>query len=273
MPRSETAQAHIQVLGVSCAYGAHPVLAGVTLQVRRGEFAGIVGPNGSGKTTLLRAIARVLAPTAGSVLVDGRDVARLGARALAREIGAVAQDTAVPFDFTVEEIVQMGRLPHLGPLQAEGPRDRQAVERALALTRTDALRDRPVTGLSGGERQRVLLARALAQEPRILLLDEPTAHLDVGHQVEVMDLIWRLNRTAGVTVLAVLHDLNLAAQYCDRLFLLSGGRLLAAGTPAEVLTETWIRTAYGAHTVIVRHPRTGCPQVLPLAGDAVRVVG
>lgn len=266
------ARVQVEVAGLVCSYGAHPALEGVTLRVGRGELVGIVGPNGSGKTTLLRAITRVLRPVAGQVRLAGQDVARLRARALARQVAVVGQDEPDGFDFTVAEVVQMGRLPHLGPFQAEGPRDRAAVDRALRLTGTEHLRGRPFASLSGGERQRVLLARALAQEPEVLLLDEPTAHLDVGHQVEVMDRIWHLARAGGVTVLAVLHDLNLAAQYCDRLLLLHRGRVLACGTPAEVLTEATIRTAYGACALVVPHPRTGCPQVLPVAGTDARAV-
>ncbi|MFZ5826339.1 MAG: heme ABC transporter ATP-binding protein [Bacillota bacterium] len=259
---------YLHVDSVTCSYGSRPVLHGLSLRVKRGEFLAVVGPNGSGKSTLVRTICRTLKPDSGRVLLDGREIYRMRARDLARQMAVVAQETTVGFDFTVEEIVMLGRTPHIAALRGEGERDRAAVEAALAMTNTAHLRNRLVTRLSGGERQRVMAARALAQEPQILILDEPTAHLDIAHQVDLLDLTRRLNRTEGLTVVAVLHDLNLAAQYADRLLMLKEGRRWAEGTPAEVLTEANVMAVYGSPVKIIRHPVEGTPHVILLSREA-----
>lgn len=258
----------LRIESLAVGYGGEPVLKGLNLAVARGEFLVVVGPNGSGKSTLVRAVTGALSPAEGRILLDGRDLRGLRPREVARTLAVVAQDTSVGFPFTVEEIVALGRIPHLPPLRSETPRDRAAVERAMRLTGTQPLAGRLVTALSGGERQRVMVARALAQEPRLLILDEPTAHLDIAHQVELLDLVRRLNRTEGLTVLAILHDLNLAALYADRLVMLRGGRVWAEGPPAEVLTEANILAVYGSRVKIVRHPATGQPQVMLLPREA-----
>lgn len=257
----------LRIESLAVGYGGEPVLNGLDLAVARGEFLVVVGPNGSGKSTLVRAVTGALPPAEGRILLDGRDLRGLRPREVARTLAVVAQDTSVGFPFTVEEIVALGRIPHLPPLRSETPRDRAAVERAMRLTGTQPLAGRLVTALSGGERQRVMVARALAQEPRLLILDEPTAHLDIAHQVELLDLVRRLNRTEGLTVLAILHDLNLAALYADRLVMLRGGRVWADGPPAEVLTEANILTVYGSRVRIVRHPSAGQPQVMLLSRE------
>lgn len=255
-----TDRAVVRVAGISCRYDAIPALHGVTLDFVSGEIAGIVGPNGSGKTTLLRAIHGLLAPARGSVLLDGRDVRLLGPREIATIVGRVPQHSRDGFGFTVYEVVMMGRYPHQHPLDGERAEDLASVRSALERTHTWHLRRRPVEGLSGGERQRVLLARALAQEPRVLLLDEPTAHLDIRFQLEIMDLVAGLAGGA-LTVIAALHDLNLAAAYCGRLVLLADGRIASAGSPAEVLDPERLRAVYGAEVAVQPHPLTGRPLV------------
>ena len=244
-----------------------PVLADFTLSLRAGDFVGVIGPNGSGKSTLVRALSRALQPAGGVVLLDGRDLYRdLGARDLARTVGVVPQETAISLDFTVREVVRMGRAPHLPrrPFAAETAQDESIVTQSLEQAGVGTLAERAVTTLSGGERQRVLVARALAQQPAVLLLDEPTAHLDLRHQSEILTLARDLARDQGKAVLAVLHDLNLAAAYCDRLILLHGGRIAAEGPPDQVLTAGSLQTVYGARAWVRRHPATGRPLVLTL---------
>jgi len=260
----------LRIEAVTVGYGGPPVLKGLDLAVARGEFLVVVGPNGSGKSTLVRAVTGALVPSEGRILLEGRELRRLRPREIARRLAVVSQDTAVGFDFTVEEIVALGRTPYLSPLRSETPRDRAAVQEAMRQTGTLGLAGRLVTALSGGERQRVMIARALAQEPQLLVLDEPTAHLDIAHQVEILDLVRRLNQTEGLTVLAILHDLNLAALYADRLVMLKDGRVWAGGAPAEVLTEANIQAVYGSRVKVVRHPMTGQPQVMLLGREAAR---
>jgi len=255
----------LTIEALTCGYGSRTVLKGLDLQVSQGEFLAVVGPNGSGKSTLVRAISRGLKPAAGRILLQGREINRLTARELARQMAVVAQDTAIGFDFTVEEIVTLGRLPYRSRLWGETEQDRAAVRRALLATGTEPLADRLVTQLSGGERQRAMIARALAQEPSLLILDEPTAHLDISHQVEVLDLCRRLNQERGLTVLAVLHDLNLAAQYASRVLLLRDGATYATGVPATVLTEANIEAVYGSRVQVVQHPVEGTPHVILLS--------
>ena len=255
----------IAVSGVEVAYDAAPIVAGITFAVHQGEFVGVLGPNGSGKAPLFRAISRVLSPRKVCVLIDGRKVAAYSREGLARCLAVVAQESHLDFDFTVTEVVRMGRIPHLKRFQREGALDKRIVNEALHLTDLLPFANRLVTELSGGERQRVAIARALAQEPEILLLDEPTAHLDINYQLTLLDLIWHLNRKGGLTVLIVLHDLNLAAQYCDQLILLREGRIYNAGTPADVITEEAIREVYGVHAVVSPHPVMGTPCIYPLS--------
>jgi len=256
-------RAAVRVAGITCRYEAVPALQDVTLDVAAGEIVGIVGPNGSGKTTLLRALHGLLAPVRGSVVVEGRDLQSLGAREIAAMISAVPQHSRDGFGFTVYEVVMMGRYPHQRPLPVDRPEHVPAARSALERTRTWHLRRRPVDAISGGERQRVLLARALAQEPRVLLLDEPTAHLDIRFQLEMMDLVAGLG-SAGLTVVAALHDLNLAAMYCGRLVLLTEGRIAAMGSPGEVLDPARLRAVYGADVAVHPHPLTGRPSVTVL---------
>jgi iron complex transport system ATP-binding protein len=252
----------LKLESVSCAYDGSTVLAGATLDVRPGELVAVAGPNGSGKTTLLRAAARALPPRAGRVLLDGRDLYReTGAAAAARAIAVVPQDAAIEFEFLVEEMVLMGRHPHLGRFDVESERDRAAARSAMERTGVWELKDRPITELSGGERRRVFLARALAQEARILLLDEPTAHLDLHFQVETLRIV-RGHVAAGGAAVAVLHDLNLAAACATRLVLLKEGRVAADGPTATMLEEGRLKEVFGPDVIVRSHPDGG-PLVLP----------
>jgi iron complex transport system ATP-binding protein len=252
----------LEAAAIACAYGGEEVLSDVTLRLAPGEFVAVAGPNGSGKSTLVRALSRVLRPRAGSVLLQGGNLYEMPARESARAIAVVPQETPLEFDFTCEEVVLMGRAPHLGRFQAEREEDLGAAHEAMERTGTWELRRRSILELSGGERQRVVLARAFAQKPRVLLLDEPTAHLDLAYQVQVFRMAQALRKEQGVAVLATLHDLNLAAAFADRIVLLSRGRVAAEGRPAEVLVESTLREVFGTEVAVRPHPETGGPLVL-----------
>jgi iron complex transport system ATP-binding protein len=254
----------LDVRDLSWAVENTRILIDIALSCPNGTVVGLVGPNGSGKSSLLRCIYRVIKPDSGSVTVDGRDVRDLTLRALARDVAVVAQERPNETAFTVREIVLMARGPHKRLLEQDTAEDHQIVESALQRVGVEALSDRVFDTLSGGEKQRVVIARALAQTPRLLVLDEPTTHLDIGHQLEVLELI----RGLGVTTIAALHDLNLAAAYCDRLIMLKQGSVVANGTPDEILTATLIEPVYGVRAEIGRHPLTGRPHVFVLAADA-----
>jgi iron complex transport system ATP-binding protein len=267
----------IAVEDLSLSYGDLSVLTEVSLSVERGEFVGLVGPNGAGKTTLLRAINGVLDPGSGRVRVGGETVADLSSRAASRLVATVPQDTTVAFDFAVEDIVEMGRTPYHGRFGGD-PDAAEAVDRALERTETARFRDRSVASLSGGERQRVVLARALAQETPALVLDEPTASLDVNHQVRTLELVADLVDGEGTAALAAIHDLDLAARFCDRLAVLADGDLLAVGPPTEVLTAETVGAAFDTDAAVLANPVTGTPAVTPLADPGeldlrVHVVG
>ncbi len=247
---------------VYTGYGDTEILSGVSFRLGQSEFVGMIGPNGSGKTTLLRSMSRVLAPKTGGIYLNGADIYSIPAREFAKRVAVVPQDTLVAFDFSVLEIVLMGRSPRLGRFSIEGHRDVAIALDALERTGTAHLKDRQITALSGGERQRVMIARALAQEPEVLLLDEPTSHLDISFQFEIMDLIKSLNRERGMTILAVLHDLNLASQYCDRLIMMGQGNIFADGSAESVVTSDNIRSVYGAEVWVRRHPVNARPYVI-----------
>ncbi|MFD4376345.1 ABC transporter ATP-binding protein [Streptomyces sp. NPDC058486] len=228
------------------------------LTARPGETVGLIGPNGSGKTTLLRCVYGTLAPTAGRALLDGADLRALGPKARARRVATVPQDSALEFEVTVRELVTLGRSPHKRFWEGDTADDAARTDAALARVGLTALADRAYPTLSGGERQRALVARALVQEPELLVLDEPTNHLDIRHQMDVLALV----RTLGTTNLLALHDLNLAAAHCDRLYVLEAGRVVTGGTPEEVLTPELLAAVYGVEAEVVPHPRTGTPTVL-----------
>ncbi|MGH8010405.1 MAG: ABC transporter ATP-binding protein, partial [Candidatus Binatia bacterium] len=228
-----------------------------------GQCVGILGPNGAGKSTLLRIIAAVLPASGGTVLLEGRALHQWPARERAQRLALVPQHTKLPFPFSAREVVLMGRTPHLRRWQQEGEADWQTVDRAMMLTDTAYLAQRDVTTLSGGEMQRVVLARALAQQPAFLLLDEPTANLDLRHQVEILDVLTHLTHQ-GVTVLAALHDLNLAATYCSTVILLSKGEVYAVGSPVAVLTPQTLRSVFDVEVILGTNPVTGAPYIIPL---------
>lgn len=233
------------------------VVNDVSIELSDGECLGVIGPNGCGKSSLLRMLYRVIQPHAGEVRLAGRDIWDMPARQFAQQVAVLTQEFAPAFDMTVQETVMMGRIPHRSSWALDGARDRELVRDCLEWVGCLALHDRDFAQLSGGEKQRVLLARALAQQPQCLLLDEPTNHLDVRYQHELMALL----RGVGRSTLVVLHDLNIAAQYCDRLCLMQHGALVAEGTPQEVLTPEHIAAVYGMEAVVDAHPFTGKPRV------------
>ena len=229
----------------------------MTFEVGRGQIVGLLGPNGSGKTTLLRILSGILRPASGRVALNGTEVGRLSHRELARQIAVVPQETHATFDFSVLDIVLMGRYPHLGAFELEGIADLEIAREALAATGTTAFESRQFATLSGGEKQRVVIASALAQASALLLLDEPTASLDLGYQFEIAALLGRLNRTRGTTMVVSTHDLNLAGRYCGRLVLMHEGELVRDGPPREVLTEELIRSTYGVEAQVRHDPVAG----------------
>jgi iron complex transport system ATP-binding protein len=259
--------------GVSAGYTSKlDVLRDLSLTVRPGEVVALVGPNGAGKSTLLRVASRVLTPRAGRVLLAGGDMRTLHPRAVARRVAVVPQQADVPFGMTVRELVALGRTPHLHLLAGAGGKDRQAIDWSMQVTAVTQFAERFVDELSSGERQRVLLARALAQQPEVLLLDEPTANLDLQHQVTALDLVRGLARERGLAVIAAIHDLQLAALYCDRVALLDQGRIAALGSPEEVLIPSVLLPTFRQPVVVARHPTHGVPLVSVAPNGHARTV-
>ncbi len=252
----------LAAVGVVCDYAGRVAVRGVDLAVHAGEVVAILGPNGAGKTTLLRALARLHRPTAGVVTLAGRDVWRSPASTIAREIAYAPQTSADVWPLTVAEFAALGRAPHRGWWRPLTPEDRHAVDRVLDRLALTALRDRPLPELSGGEAQRARLARALAQEPRVLLLDEPTAHLDPRFQFELLSSVRELARESGLAVGLTVHDLNLVGPWADRAVLLADGQVAATGTPGEVLTAATLERVYGVALAVGPHPVTGTPAVV-----------
>ena len=256
----------IELSNLSFGYGERPLFDGFSLDVASGDFLGIIGPNGAGKSTLLRLVAGLLRPLHGVVRIGERDLQALARRDVAREVGVVLQENPFAFDYSVWDVVMMGRNPYLGRFQSPGKHDRQAVKAALEFVDAAFLSDRRINSISAGERQRVVLARALAQEPKILMLDEATSHLDIAHQQLIARILSVLNRQ-GRTVVLLSHDLNLAALYCSRILLLDRGRAVACDVPERVITADLIRAVYGVEPIVTGHPESGRPQVmLPGAG-------
>lgn len=258
-----TTSAGLEARNLSVAYGARTILDGLTLALPANRFTAILGPNGCGKSTLLRSFARLIRPRAGQVLLDGEDLLAMPARTAARRLGLLPQSPIAPEGITVEALVARGRAPWRGLLSGWSKADESARQRAMEATGVATLAARPLAELSGGQRQRVWIALALAQETPHLLLDEPTTWLDLPHQVEVLALLQRLNRAEGRSIVAVLHDLNLAARYADHLVLLSPQGLIAQGTPETVLTPANMQAAFGMSTLIERDPVAGTPMVIP----------
>lgn len=248
--------------GVHKTFDGTPVLNGVSFEVQPGEMLGVIGPNGGGKSTLLRLMSGVETPSSGSVRIDGKPVGQFGRKELARFLAVLQQDALPPVGFTVREVIEMGRYPYqnwLGEDERDAAGELDRIVERLGLA---ALAERTLEYLSGGERQRVALGKAMAQEPTLLLLDEPTTYLDIGYQVQMMDYIRGWQKSSGLTVVAVLHDLNIAAQYCDRLMVLHEGMAAAIGNPSDVLNVPMIERVYGTEPLIVPHPVSGVPQIL-----------
>ena len=242
----------LQVENVSFSYDEQKIIEDIRLHVNKGEFVGLLGPNGSGKSTILKTVYRALEPDAGDILLNDEDLLSMKVKKIARNIGVVGQENSIPFDFKVEEIVAMGRNPYKKLFEGDTQVDKEIVANALKQTGIEGLAQRNYIQLSGGEKQRVLIARVLAQQTNFLLLDEPTNHLDIYYQLQMFDLVKGL----GVTVLAAIHDLNIAALYCDRMYVLKEGRLYKAGTPEEMITPEVIYEVYGIQVDVMVHPKT-----------------
>ncbi|MEU3578001.1 ABC transporter ATP-binding protein [Streptomyces globisporus] len=250
--------------GLTLGYDDRTVVDSLDLAVPPGRITVIVGANACGKSTLLRSMSRLLAPRAGRVVLDGKEVHRLPAKELARTLGLLPQSPVAPEGITVSDLVGRGRHPHQGIFSRWNEQDDAAVAAALEATHTEPLAERAVDELSGGQRQRVWIAMALAQQTDLLLLDEPTTFLDASHQIEVLDLLTDLNRSRGTTIVMILHDLNLAARYADHLIALADGGLHASGTPSEVLTEETVRAVFDLDSRIIEDPVSGRPLMLPI---------
>jgi iron complex transport system ATP-binding protein len=255
------ARTAIELSGLSFGYGERLLFDGFDLEVGSGEFLGVIGPNGAGKSTLLRLVAGLLRPAQGAIRIMQKDLHTFSRRGVARTIGVVLQENPFAFDYTVRDVVMMGRNAYLGRFQNPGRRDREAVDAALEFVDAALLREKRINAISAGERQRVVLARALAQEPGILMLDEATSHLDIAHQQLIARILSDLNRK-GKTIVFLSHDLNLAALYCSRILLLDRGRMVACDVPERVITAELIRSVYGIEPIVVRHPGSGRPQVM-----------
>lgn len=255
----------LRISGIDCYYGSIKALDNVTSSVREGEFVGILGPNGSGKTTLLRAISRTLKPRVGTVFLDDINIYDMESREVAKNVAVVPQEAIATFDFTALDIVLMGRNPYIDRFRMESREDLAIAKRVMELTNTWHFAERPVNELSGGEKQLVIIARALTQEPKILLLDEPTTHLDISHQIEIMDLLRKVCKEKKLVVLAVFHDFNLAARYCDSAMLLNTGSIFSIGPIDEVLTGENIKKVFYVDMIVKRHPITDSLYVVPLS--------
>ncbi|MFD5456734.1 ABC transporter ATP-binding protein [Streptomyces olivaceus] len=265
-----TASHSLSTEDLTLGYGDRTVIEGLDLTLAAGRITVIVGANACGKSTLLRSMSRLLAPRAGRVVLDGREVHRTPAKELARTLGLLPQSPVTPEGITVLDLVGRGRHPHQRAFSRWTAKDDAAVAAALEATQTTDLMDRSVDDLSGGQRQRVWIARALAQQTDLLLLDEPTTFLDISHQVEVLDLLTDLNRTRGTTIVMVLHDLNLAARYADRLIALASGGLHAAGPTEDVMTRDMVQSVYGMESRVIEDPVSGRPLVLPIGRHHTR---
>ncbi len=256
----------IELKDVSLGYDHRAVVNNINLKAVSGEMLGLIGPNASGKSTLIKGITRLINIFSGHISIDGQDIKNIKREELARLIAVVPQNPVLPEVFTAFEVVLMGRTPHLGLLRYEGEKDIAIAWQAMRATKTQLFAERRIGELSGGERQRLIIARALTQQPRVFLLDEPTAHLDINHQVEILNLVKSLCLEQNLTIIAALHDLNLAAQYCDWLIMLNGGQIHAEGIPQDVLTVENIKRAYGAEVCVYPHPINKLPTTLITAG-------
>lgn len=254
----------IEVENLEFEYKDDLVLENISFNIEEGMFTSIIGPNGSGKSTLLKLLSNIYYSESGKILIDNKDINSFKKRDLARKIALVPQDTIIDYEFTVEEIVLMGRHPYKGRFEKENINDFEIVKEALDMTNTYHLKDRVITELSGGERQRVIISRALAQDPSIILLDEPTSHLDINHQIEILNLLKKLNREKGTTIILVIHDINLGIRYSDEIIMLNKGRIIAKGTPEKVITKDNIELAYNMQVEIDRNKHTNAIYLTPV---------
>lgn len=245
-------------------YGKELVLDGITFNVKKGEFLSIIGPNGSGKSTLLKTLNSLYTPSEGKISIDGDNINKFKKKDLAKEMALVLQDNNIDYGFTVEDIVLMGRHPHKGRFERESSDDYRIVEESLEMTGTLDLKDRLVTEISGGERQRVMIAKALAQKPSLILLDEPTAHLDINHQLEILKLLKKMNKDKGTTIVLVIHDINLGIRYSDRVIMLNEGKIIEIGDSEKVITKDNIKLAYDVNVAIERNQHTDSLYITPL---------
>lgn len=252
----------LEVKNLTCGYTEKEVIKNISFSLEKGEFLGIIGPNGAGKTTLLRIITQILLPWEGKIFYRGKDIKEFPLKDLAKEISFLPQSIEIPFSFTVEEFISMGRFPHLNRFEKMKKYDYAVIRKVMTLTDVLELSSKNVNDLSGGERQRVYLGQTLVQEPKLLLLDEPIAHLDIGHQINILDLIKKLNQEEGLTVIAIFHDLNLASEYCDRLLLLNEGKIYKNGQPEEVLTYKNLEEVYKTVVIVNKNPLSSKPHVL-----------
>jgi len=255
----------LNVDGIECRYGSVKVLDELSLSVKPGDFVGILGPNGSGKTTLLKSISRLIKPHKGTILLDNKDIYSLESIDVAKKLAVVPQDTSIGFSFNSLDIVLMGRNPHMSRFQMESKKDMAIAKKAMILTNTWQFANRPINELSGGEKQRVIIARAIAQEPKLLLLDEPLTHLDIINQLEIMDLVKKLSSDGEIIILAVFHDLNLAARYCNSAILLKKGRIISAGILSQVLTSKNIKNVFNVDAIVQKHLVTNSIFIIPLS--------
>jgi len=254
----------LEVNNLKFGYKKDLVLNGLSFNIEKGRFVSIIGPNGSGKSTLLKILSQLYTPLSGNVLIYGDDINDFKKKELARKIALVPQDTTIDFEFTVKDIVYMGRHPYKGRFQKDDENDYSIVRKSMEMTNTIYLKDRLITEISGGERQRVIIAKALAQDPSIILLDEPTSHLDINHQVEILNLLKKLNRDKGTTIVIVVHDINLASRYSDEIILLNEGKIIGMGSPEDVITNENIEDAYDLKVAIDRNKHSNKLYLTPL---------
>lgn len=254
----------LEVEDLKFGYGKKLVLDEVSFNVKKGEFISIIGPNGSGKSTLLKTLNNIYNPWKGKIIIKGRSIKELKKKELARVMALVLQDNNIDYEFTVEEIILMGRHPHKGRFEKENKNDYKIIEESLEMTNTTYLRNRIITEISGGEKQRVMIAKALAQRPEIILLDEPTSHLDINHQIEILKLLKDLNKEKGTTIILVIHDINLGIRYSDKVIMLNEGKIIDIGNPEDVITKENIELSYNIKVEIEKNKYTDSLYITPL---------
>lgn len=271
-PAGSSGSSRLGAEAVTVGYGASPVVSDLTFDVPDGKVTTIIGPNGCGKSTLLRTLARLLKPTSGHVRLDGGPIDAIATREVSQRMALLPQSPVAPEGLLVRDLVGRGRHPHQRWFSQWSAEDERVVEAALEMTDTTSIKDRPIDQLSGGQRQRAWIAMTLAQDTDLVLLDEPTTYLDLAHQIEVLDLVTRLNRERGRTVAMVLHDLNLAARYSDVVVVMASGRIVAQGSPTEIFTADTLREVFGLEADVIPDPRTGLPILVPVscAANATR---